>query len=411
MALAGILSDLAAHWPIYVSMPFVAAAIGYLTKRVAIEMMFRPAEFAGIRGTPLGWQGILPRNAARMATTAVQLLTSNLISVPEIFARLDPAELAKAAEKPLLRMVDEVTPEIVDQYQPGLWQRLPAPARDLLLRQVRGQLPRLVRSIMADLAGDIEAVLDVRDMAVTHLVRDKALLNRLIREIAKPELRFIANCGLVFGFILGVVQMVLWALTHSPLVMPLFGLAIGWFTDWLALKMIFFPRAPQQFLGLFTWQGMFQKRRAQVATDYGTLVAGEILTTHNIMTAILHGPRADRLFALIQREIEQTLDRQLRLARPLVDLAVGGGRLQQMKLTATTRAIEVLPEAMREAEAYTTEALDIRDTIVSRMRQLTPIEFEGLLRPAFKQDEWKLIAVGAIIGFLVGELQVFVFLH
>jgi hypothetical protein len=39
------------------------------------------------------------------------------------------------------------------------------------------------------------------------------------------------------------------------------------------------------------------------------------------------------------------------------------------------------------------------------------LEFEGLLRPAFRQDEWKLIAVGAIIGGLVGELQVLVLLH
>ena len=33
-------------------------------------------------------------------------------------------------------------------------------------------------------------------------------------------------------------------------------------------------------------------------------------------------------------------------------------------------------------------------------------EFEQLLRPAFQQDEWKLIAVGAMLGFFVGELQV-----
>jgi hypothetical protein len=45
------------------------------------------------------------------------------------------------------------------------------------------------------------------------------------------------------------------------------------------------------------------------------------------------------------------------------------------------------------------------------MRQLTPVEFEGILRPAFQQDEWKLIAVGAIIGGLVGELQVLLLLH
>ena len=39
------------------------------------------------------------------------------------------------------------------------------------------------------------------------------------------------------------------------------------------------------------------------------------------------------------------------------------------------------------------------------MQELTPEEFEGVLRPAFKQDEWILITVGAVLGFLVGELQ------
>lgn len=38
-------------------------------------------------------------------------------------------------------------------------------------------------------------------------------------------------------------------------------------------------------------------------------------------------------------------------------------------------------------------------------RPLTDLEYEGLLRPAFKQDEWKLMAIGGILGFLVGELQ------
>ncbi|WP_269811734.1 hypothetical protein [Nocardia acididurans] len=37
---------------------------------------------------------------------------------------------------------------------------------------------------------------------------------------------------------------------------------------------------------------------------------------------------------------------------------------------------------------------------------MTPDEFEGLLRPTFKQDEWKLVAVGALLEFVIGELQV-----
>ena len=40
---------------------------------------------------------------------------------------------------------------------------------------------------------------------------------------------------------------------------------------------------------------------------------------------------------------------------------------------------------------------------------LPPDEFEGMLRPAFKEDEWILIAVGAALGFVVGVLQLVVF--
>jgi hypothetical protein len=45
------------------------------------------------------------------------------------------------------------------------------------------------------------------------------------------------------------------------------------------------------------------------------------------------------------------------------------------------------------------------------MRRLNALEFEQLLHPAFRQDEWKLIAVGAVIGGLVGELQALLLLH
>ena len=37
---------------------------------------------------------------------------------------------------------------------------------------------------------------------------------------------------------------------------------------------------------------------------------------------------------------------------------------------------------------------------------MTPEEFKGVLPPAFQADERTLIMVGAILGFLVGELQV-----
>ncbi|WP_228770079.1 DUF445 family protein [Actinokineospora alba] len=403
-----ILDDFSAHWHVYVSMPFIAAIIGYITKRAAIEMMFKPLEFVGVGY--LGWQGVIPRNSHRMASTAMELMTTNLIDPKEIFARLDPKKVTEELREPISRAVDEITRELLAQYQPNLWELMPQQAQRLVLSRVQAEAPRIVEKLMRELAANIEDVLDVKDMAVRNLVRDKAMLNRLIRDTAQPEMRFIAMSGIYFGFIIGLVQLVAWALTKNPWIMPIFGGLTGWLTDWLALKMIFFPRQPKKFFGV-GWQGMFQKRRMEVAHDYGDLIAKEIMTVRNVMEAVLTGPKSDRLYAMIQREVQRSIDTQTSIAKPFVVAAVGSRKYQEMKHEAARKAIERIPDTLRHVEDYATDALDIRNTIIKQIQQLTPIQYEGLLRPAFKQDEWKLIAVGAIIGFLVGELQVLLVLH
>jgi hypothetical protein len=44
--------------------------------------------------------------------------------------------------------------------------------------------------------------------------------------------------------------------------------------------------------------------------------------------------------------------------------------------------------------------------IVERMALMDTDGYENLLRPALKDDEWIIVALGATLGFLFGELQV-----
>ncbi|MFB9927321.1 DUF445 domain-containing protein [Amycolatopsis halotolerans] len=403
-----VLDDFARHWPVYVSMPFVAALIGYVTKRVAIEMMFRPLEFIGIRPV-FGWQGVVPKHGGRMAAIATDLLTANLLDIEEVFARVDPVIITRELEQPLLRAVDGIARDVLEQHHPRLWEVMPTIAQELLIKQVQASTPQLVREFLDEVRDNLDEVLDVRHMTVERLTRDRALLVRLIRETSRPEMTFIARAGIVFGFVLGLVQALVWALTRQPLVLPIFGGAIGLFTDWLAIKMIFLPREPVR-LGRVILQGKFQRRRAEVARQYGELVANEVLTVPNLLDALLRGPKSDRLVAMVERAVGHAVDAQVSAAKPVVALAVGAQRLQEMKHAAAQRALAEMPLTARYAEGYLTEAMDVAKMVEQRMLALTPLEFEGLLRPAFRQDEWKLIAVGGVIGFLVGELQVLLML-
>jgi uncharacterized membrane protein YheB (UPF0754 family) len=387
---------------VFIAMPLVAALIGYVTKLAAIHMMFEPVEFRGIGR--FGWQGILPKRAARMASTVVDTMTRDLIDARDIVAKIDPERLARELEVPLLEAVPRIAEEVLDGFQPGLWASLPEVARRRVVERIQDEAPSVLAAILADLEANVDDVFDLKHMVVSNLIRDKVLLNEIFREVGKNEFRFIVNSGIPFGFAIGLVQAVVYLFLPNPLVLPLFGLFVGYATDWLALKMLFHPKEPRRILGV-TVHGRFLARQDEVTADYAALLTERVLTPQNFFDALLNGPYADALFQLVRRHVSRVVDEQAGAARPLVVAAVGTRQYEEVK-SRVVRALEAeLPSAVDHALAYTEEALDVRNTVTEKMGRMTPTQFEGLLRPAFQADEWILVTVGAALGFLVGLSQ------
>ena len=130
-----------------------------------------------------------------------------------------------------------------------------------------------------------------------------------------------------------------------------------------------------------------------------------------MIESILKGKLSDNLFEMIQKNVQKMVDEQSGMLKPIVVFAVGSGRYKEMKDLVTEKIVQQMPKALKHMEQYAEDAMDIKNTLVTKMQELTPAEFEGVLRPAFKQDEWILITVGAVLGFLVGELQVVLMEH
>ena len=402
-----IIADFHQHLWLYLSIPFISGFIGYVTKVIAIQMMFAPMEFKGVRlfGVPIGWQGIVPRKAEKMATVAVELMTTKLIRPEEIFARLDPKRIAKEIELPMMAAAAEITREVAQEYQPGLWEGMPEFARKRLIRRVQAKAPDIVEHIMTEVQKDVVHYFDIKHMVISNLLKDKRLLNDIFQKVGKQEFKFFSNAGFVFGFGIGVIQMVCWVLFKQPWMLPAFGGFVGFFSDWIALQMMFRPLRPKKIMG-FTLQGLFIKRQNEVAADYAALISKQLLTSRNMMEELFSGTHSARVIELVSRHVKQEIDLQAGIVRPLVVYAMGGEKYQRLKEQVATRIMAQLPETMKHVESYAEDAMDVRNTLVMRMQQLTPEEFEGMLRPAFKEDEWSLIIVGAVLGFLVGEMQI-----
>ena len=389
---------------LYLSMPFVCAAVGYGTNWVCIKMMCYPINFIGIKPPYLGWQGIVPRRAAYIAGLQVDIVTAKLISIKEIFERIEPAKLTEELEPVMLNMIRDITDEIMMAQAPRMWEATPYKIKERIYKKAEAEAPEIVAKMMGDIKDNITEVFDFKAMVMDAFTRDPEMLVRFFQEIGYKEFAFVQNSGLWFGFLFGCVQMVLWIFYQEPLVLPVVGIFVGFATNWLALNMIFSPKHPIK-IGPITLHGLFIKRQDEVAADLGMTMAAEIMNPENIMNSILKGPSSDKLFDLVQKNVKQTMDEFAGYTKPFITITLGSQRYIEIKDLAVERIMTHLPNAMTHVHEYTEEAMDIDQLVRSKMGGLTPEEFEGLLRPAFEEDEWQLIALGAVIGFFVGWFQ------
>ena len=147
-------SDFQANMWLYLSMPITSGLVGYVTNVVAIKMMFHPLEFFG-KPPFLGWQGIVPRKAGKMATIACNTIVPQLVSEQEIFERLDPKQVTEEISGPILELVDQIVEEVMYEYEPALWETLPVTAKNLIIKRVKDDAPEVVEAVMASLRDNV----------------------------------------------------------------------------------------------------------------------------------------------------------------------------------------------------------------------------------------------------------------
>ena len=399
-----ITHDFGANWLIYLSMPLVAAFVGWSTKIVALEMIYRPLEFKGIG--PVGWQGIVPRRAGKVGSKTIELLTENLLKPEELVERIDAAEAVEALRAPLAQAIDDISRDLAEQIRPGLWDSLPDAGRKAVQGRIHAQVPRITENLLREMKSDLSRYVDVQFLAVTTLVRNKEKLVKLMRGLGDNAMAFVRRSGIYFGFGIGLVQMVAWALFKNPWIMPAFGFGVGLISDYIALNMLFRPIRPTKILGLVQFQGLLHAQRETVTADYARILSEDLFTPETLLDGLLKGPGSDKLFSLVARQVEEAIDKQTGIARPLVVFTVGTQRYRDLKDTVVNMVLERLPSTLHEAQDYALNALALEKTIIEKMNLLTPEQYESILRPVFKDDEPLMITVGAVLGGFVGELQV-----
>lgn len=404
------------HWWKFAIMPFMSALVGWGTNVLALFMTFKPIEYAGVEWFRIedqpwgffGWQGIIPSKAEKMARTTVQLMTSRLFTLEEIFDRLEPEGFYEAAKDGLLILIDEIIQETANESMPTAWYYLPTKVKDEIVLSANEACPKFLVSFIADMKKNIDSVLDLQSMCVEICLDNKEKLNKVFQEVGEKEFTFIRRSGFFFGFLFGCCQVSIFLFYDEYWLLPVCGFIVGWITNFLALKVIFRPVEPVQ-VGKLIIQGLFLKRQSEVAESFARINCVELLNTEKMWNFILKGPNRGKFQALLRAHSIVFTEQLIGGLRPFALAAMGSEGFAKMKEEVAQKVIEKMPTIIPLTYEYTTAALDLENTIRQRMEELSSKDFEAVLHPAFEEDEMTLIFLGGFLGLLVGVVQIFMF--
>ena len=396
-----LLSRIQDNW-IVLLIPLISALVGWFTNVVAIKMMFYPVEFLGIPPY-LGWQGVIPANAVRLAKVSNKLITQKLLSLRELF---DESFNAESFAGKLGAVIDDVTEQVIDEvankHAKAMWDNAGDFMQNKVRETVRSEVVEVSRAIAMDMADDIDEIMDIEQTVLEAMERHKGLMGEMFYEVGRLEFKFIERSGLYFGFLFGVFQMIVWVLYPAPWILPAAGFFVGYLTNWIAIKLVFSPREPTK-IGPITIQGLFHKRQNEVAEAFGRTVATRVLNADNIVTTVMESEGAKRMNEIVARRIGELISKYE--AHPMAKLVVPEASRPALRAEVLERIQTEWPKPGGFFHTFAGEAVDLQGELERRMKALDRESYEGVLRPAFQQDEWKLIAAGAVLGTIAGILQ------
>jgi uncharacterized membrane protein YheB (UPF0754 family) len=192
---------------IYISVPLIAALIGWITNYIAVKMIFRPRKEINLLGIKI--IGLIPKRKANLAEKIAETVEQELISHRDIKEIIQSAEFHTQASTVIRSKIENfintktsnntlltlfVSPDIVSKLSATLMEEL------------EKEIPGMIDSLFQN----VESKLDFR-----KIIRDKIMgydlskLESIIYSIASRELKAIEYLGGVLGFIVGLIQLVI----------------------------------------------------------------------------------------------------------------------------------------------------------------------------------------------------------
>jgi len=198
-----------------------------------------------------------------------------------------------------------------------------------------------------------------------------------------------------------------YSLLIQLLVIPLISAFIGWFTNWIAIKMLFHPKEPKRILGI-TFHGIFPKRQKKFAEKLGKMISAEFLSFEDIQQKITSPVNLQKLMPMIEAHVDNFLRNKLSDEMPFLSLFIGDKTIRSLKKIFMQELETLFPQIMTSYAGHLQHELDLEKIVTEKVSAFSSDKLEDILYQIMSKEFRFVEVLGGVIGFIIGIVQVLI---
>ncbi len=184
--------------------------------------------------------------------------------------------------------------------------------------------------------------------------------------------------------------------------LPIMAALIGWGTNVIAIKMLFWPRRPINILG-WKFLGVLPKRQAEIARSIGEVLDEDLLPTGELIEAINTPETREKVTKLVADNVAAKIDKIL--PRFIVNYA--GDKIKDHLEDMIGGEMENLFNQLGDAVGRELQEKKLLGSLVeSKITTFNLIELESLVLKVAKNELRYIEVFGAVVGLVIGIFQV-----
>ena len=188
------------------------------------------------------------------------------------------------------------------------------------------------------------------------------------------------------------------------LVMVLISGAIGWITNWVAIKMLFRPHKEINF-GLFKIQGLIPKRKAEIGTGIASIIQNELISVKDVISNIDREEFSKRLNSLIDDVLDKNLKKKMKEKFPLLQMFFTDKVAKDVGNTIKDIVMENQEKIFEIFSNYAEENIDFEVIISDKISNFSLDKLEEIITLLAKRELKHIEVIGAILGMIIGAVQ------